>query len=70
MFDGATKTKDRGFGGLYRIRTEGGSFRLDPNATPAQEIDASIVRNPKKPGLKRTAVVVLVQLMGWSAAST
>ena len=60
-FDSATKTQHRRVRGLYRIRTHGGSFRLDTHPALPQQIDTAIVGNPKKPRFKGTAVVILVQ---------
>jgi hypothetical protein len=47
VFNRSTDTKDRSIARQHRIWTHSGSFGLNPNATPPQEVDASIVRNPE-----------------------
>jgi hypothetical protein len=62
LFNRSTDTKDGGIDRHYGIWTHGSSFGLDPDTTPAEEVDASIVRNPEQSRGEGTAVVVLVQL--------
>jgi len=58
----STNSQDRRIGRHHVFRIHRSRFSLGAHATPPQEIDTAIVRNPKKPGLKGTAIVVLVQL--------
>jgi hypothetical protein len=45
LFNRSTHTKDEGIDRHYGIWAHGSSFGLGPDATPAEEVDASIVRN-------------------------
>jgi len=58
----STNSQDQRIGRHHVIRTHGSGFSLGAHAAPPQKIDTAIVRNPKKPGFKGAAIVVLVQL--------